>query len=390
MSMYEILSELRRKEEAKAWTEIDFPISLKEALERLTKVELDEIRKTYDFKGISSLNKADLIDKLVDLIPKYISRTLKWLDEERYSLIEKIIHNKGLLKVDGFDIKKIRFYKRSALVFTGSLDGKKVLFIPGEIIDAIKEAMDNKTRSMIKDHGLWIKLAEGLIYYYGYVKTGVLYEMLKGYLNEDIDLFEFIITMINGAEYYDKISYYKGGFYYSFIGIEDIDFIIDDIEARPDIDYYKFTKAQVLDAASDKFVENSLQVLAFKKYMKSNFKLSDREINELLRGIYLMANYDVNPGEVVMNITEFYPLESEKQLYEIVPLVMNLLNNTRRWILKGHSPNMIRQSNQENLQPLQDDKNNNNLYSIKTKEKIGRNDPCPCGSGLKYKKCCGR
>ncbi|MCK9343663.1 MAG: SEC-C domain-containing protein [Massilibacteroides sp.] len=21
---------------------------------------------------------------------------------------------------------------------------------------------------------------------------------------------------------------------------------------------------------------------------------------------------------------------------------------------------------------------------------MGRNDPCPCGSGLKYKKCCGR
>lgn len=24
------------------------------------------------------------------------------------------------------------------------------------------------------------------------------------------------------------------------------------------------------------------------------------------------------------------------------------------------------------------------------KDKIGRNKPCPCGSGLKYKKCCGR
>jgi len=22
-------------------------------------------------------------------------------------------------------------------------------------------------------------------------------------------------------------------------------------------------------------------------------------------------------------------------------------------------------------------------------KKIGRNDPCPCGSGKKYKKCCG-
>jgi uncharacterized protein YecA (UPF0149 family) len=24
-----------------------------------------------------------------------------------------------------------------------------------------------------------------------------------------------------------------------------------------------------------------------------------------------------------------------------------------------------------------------------TKPKIGRNEPCPCGSGKKYKKCCG-
>ena len=23
-------------------------------------------------------------------------------------------------------------------------------------------------------------------------------------------------------------------------------------------------------------------------------------------------------------------------------------------------------------------------------EKVGRNDPCPCGSGAKYKKCCGK
>ena len=28
---------------------------------------------------------------------------------------------------------------------------------------------------------------------------------------------------------------------------------------------------------------------------------------------------------------------------------------------------------------------------VKSKEdKTGPNDPCPCGSGLKYKKCCGK
>ena len=27
---------------------------------------------------------------------------------------------------------------------------------------------------------------------------------------------------------------------------------------------------------------------------------------------------------------------------------------------------------------------------VRDQEKVGRNDPCPCGSGLKFKKCCGR
>lgn len=26
---------------------------------------------------------------------------------------------------------------------------------------------------------------------------------------------------------------------------------------------------------------------------------------------------------------------------------------------------------------------------VRAGDKIGRNDPCPCGSGKKYKKCCG-
>ena len=31
------------------------------------------------------------------------------------------------------------------------------------------------------------------------------------------------------------------------------------------------------------------------------------------------------------------------------------------------------------------------VESIRSDQKeIGRNDPCPCGSGKKYKKCCGK
>ena len=32
----------------------------------------------------------------------------------------------------------------------------------------------------------------------------------------------------------------------------------------------------------------------------------------------------------------------------------------------------------------------NPILPAKAAPKVGRNDPCPCGSGKKYKKCCGR
>ena len=31
-----------------------------------------------------------------------------------------------------------------------------------------------------------------------------------------------------------------------------------------------------------------------------------------------------------------------------------------------------------------------NTTVVRSQPKIGRNDPCPCGSGKKYKNCCGR
>ena len=38
---------------------------------------------------------------------------------------------------------------------------------------------------------------------------------------------------------------------------------------------------------------------------------------------------------------------------------------------------------------IQWDSDENGVYR-RTNKKIGRNEPCPCGSGKKYKNCCGR
>jgi preprotein translocase subunit SecA len=43
----------------------------------------------------------------------------------------------------------------------------------------------------------------------------------------------------------------------------------------------------------------------------------------------------------------------------------------------------IKVARQNNIAPTEKQK------PVRAGKKVGRNDPCPCGSGKKYKKCCG-
>ena len=75
-------------------------------------------------------------------------------------------------------------------------------------------------------------------------------------------------------------------------------------------------------------------------------------------------------------------LSSEKKLRQFIELVTNAKNYTRIWEHKGHTPDEIFKMHSQSMigQPA---------AVPKPRTKVGRNDPCPCGSGKKFKKCCG-
>lgn len=93
--------------------------------------------------------------------------------------------------------------------------------------------------------------------------------------------------------------------------------------------------------------------------------------------------------------------KSDKQVSKVMLLVMELSNNTRIAENNGHTPSEIFElMERPNLRPLLKGGIPNLigmprgdrpvLRSIPggAAKKTGRNDPCPCGSGKKYKKCC--
>jgi len=93
-------------------------------------------------------------------------------------------------------------------------------------------------------------------------------------------------------------------------------------------------------------------------------------------------------GSGVNELGEFFSehelnFRDEGQVQEFVNLYMDARNNSRIWSNKGHSANEMRKILEE--KPLD---NANPQAGIIKKKKINRNDPCPCGSGRKYKVCC--
>ncbi|EMR06948.1 hypothetical protein C772_01084 [Bhargavaea cecembensis DSE10] len=81
--------------------------------------------------------------------------------------------------------------------------------------------------------------------------------------------------------------------------------------------------------------------------------------------------------------------DDDKQANELIGLFFDMVNATRMWENRGHTPNELRESG--TLKVLEGGTAGSagagqNVIA----EKVGRNDPCPCGSGKKYKKCCGK
>ena len=91
--------------------------------------------------------------------------------------------------------------------------------------------------------------------------------------------------------------------------------------------------------------------------------------------------------------------ESEYQTEKFASIMTEVNNNTRMIDFRGYTPNEINRSSVQNIAPVAPAMQSfvpmgnvptNNMINMQPKKKVYPNDPCPCGSGKKYKKCCGR
>ncbi|QQK77311.1 DUF1186 domain-containing protein [Salicibibacter cibarius] len=108
------------------------------------------------------------------------------------------------------------------------------------------------------------------------------------------------------------------------------------------------------------------------------------EIEDLYKkGVVELGVINIDNVDQTLQESEEMHLKRQKQLTRAL-YIDDTVEELHRWASFEQPKRKIRKERQTAMPQLSMTTN-----PAKKVEKIGRNDPCPCGSGKKYKKCCG-
>lgn len=385
------LKEMTRKSqqnrELKIWSDISIPFTLKKALTRLSKDELSDIRKCLEVKSASQLKKGELIELLSKKIPLSLEKICTNMDQERYNMIEKIIRNGGYIIAPKLTAHQLEYFRTTGIIFTGNNEGKKILTMPEEIVNnQFMQENDKQLTFICRRNSEWIKLTQGFLYYYGTLTIEELIDLLEKYMNETVSILEYLSVMEHASSYYKQIRMDHVGF--SHIRVVNPEKVKREHQMRNDIKFFPFSKDQLLRAGEPEYLERNDSYMQFVHFLSQNYKISRQEADGIVAECVYATRVGEAPGQILQLLQSKLEFESLDSLKDCMEKVINLMNNTRQWFLKGYSSEELWAHEQKLLRPLPDRKEN--IVDFTTSKKIGRNDPCPCGSGKKYKNCCGR
>jgi hypothetical protein len=385
---------LRDRREKQLWKTVELPCSLNATLNRLTKDELDQIRRNYQFKGLSTLKKAELASELARLISLTFQNITDILDQGRYELIQTIVKHSGMTASRGLSDSTIEVFMNYSILFPGIYEDKRVMFMPDELVHRFEQRNGSELKKIVQRNTEWIQLAHGLLHYFGVMDVWRMVDKIETLTGQHVDRSDFMNVMVFACDFYGQASLGTYGFQDN--RVFDADKIVEECHMRADVDDYPFTKKQLMKAADPDYVDRTPQMNRLIQFLLSYYQFSEQEINELVMQTNVIIQSDANPSGVIQFLQSRMEFPSFDFVQQLVAEITEVYNHTRQWALKGHMPHELFQKEKRHLKPVPDQpfapvrSESPTTNGPATHPKVGRNDPCPCGSGKKYKKCCGR
>ena len=401
-------------------------LTLKERILEYDKETLKRYAKGYNIAGISKLKKDELAELLANklLEPEVMASRMSIFDDEAIKIFERGFNGKGDVSGDDDAYDTICLFNEIDYVAVS----RREFIVPCDVVEAWKK-LRTDTYDKYRKRSSWVwKCLYFVEELYGFCPVEKLLDVVNIKKGMRMDTEELI-------EIFDKFPYDQlwssriGELIVSDVYADDLDELKNLRITQGDKPYYLPTKDEVeelyrtLALASEKSYRDLARFLKDELFMDPEY--AEDIVNELWDNISTIDDYHEN----LQWLLDQLDFNEDGQAEKAINLFMMCMNNTRMVVNRGfkplelHSMSGIGPGNMPTI-VLGSSKAANMLSevapqikqmgygvdidgnavdmpvvnmpvgvdgpAVRATIKVYPNDPCPCGSGKKFKKCCGK
>ncbi|MBK5252256.1 MAG: SEC-C domain-containing protein [Peptostreptococcaceae bacterium] len=346
--------------------------SVAEFLARNTKEQLLDIKRAWMFSIPSTFKKQELVEALSKKITQSMPEWFETVPWPSYALMTEELElpvddPEVSIAVDDLLIRGIGFFT----IVNNNIE----LMIPNEL-KALIPTNANAIKKIEQNH-LRVILIQGLINLYGLIEIDNLVEILNSIVLEPMNSYElknWIETAV--FMYLDSNLLFING--KPFLVHDYVDDPISILFEKPELEPYNFSLEDISTLCYYRTTEKSQPYLDNMLNAIYDHEILDEDgLDEAIDLLQLSFLNDEKIIEAIKQVLECINSKDLDDLNSVTHIIMDYHNHSPKWILKGNSPS-----------DLLDRKISRIHKPANPIKKISRNDPCPCGSGKKYKKCC--
>lgn len=373
--------------------------TIHEALSDMTKLGLDRLRKFSGYKIKSNLRKAGLVDALEAALKADPVAFLYRLPIYDLIFLQSVCRTPGdsvaafnalvdMNYIELFNLVNYDFDDEKGEEYIWGNEEFCRLFSP--FIDDVIKDLDEKGRTLV-DYFVW-----GMLSLYGLPTLQDFMRVIKKEFGKNEE--EWWPLWMQVIEYAPSMDLLDADGFMVNPSMGYVDKVLDDMmergfDRKPQKEY-SFREILEVGATGPHFVfgkgtreyEDAVAALA-------RCGLDELQAKSKLSIAWFMvqnAISDIRPTEIIKEMIGTPTLSSVQELNEIIQPLMVYMNSLPRWMLGGRAPKDIPVSKEALSQISAMGATFEHMSSMPSFQGVGRNDPCPCGSGLKYKNCHGK
>jgi len=357
---------------------------LEEILPLLSKNRLADIASSINLPGRSKMNKAELAAEL----PLHLLETNR-LDfilllsrEQEFQFYQEVLRQPFVQNNDITPGTYLHFIDHGVL-FTFFDEDKLYFVIPEEVKEVLKKLNWDallRTRSWEQEVLQYVSAAVNL---YGVCNPELLLDIYHDQNNQGLrmeDLEEITDFHLRRNQHFLRIDGYYMSQYFDDDTSGEIRDLLRRTQNKP---RYIPDKKEFLKYSDDQYFEMTPQLLQLRLFILNQLCDDNELVDTIIEDIQLACSME-EPLQMIVNELERRNINFENmdQVKRFASLVTEVYNHTRLWSNCGYTPtelSALTGGSASRVSPGQ------RIAAVK----VGRNDPCPCGSGKKYKKCCG-